>query len=109
MISCELFACCLLILYKLNPNFKKILKNIPQEKIVFGKLPAGVLLEAVGANGKSQDGIEISIKHANLFINKGGGTAKAFCELAKTYALKVKEKFNITLEPETQLINLPPI
>ncbi len=27
MISCELFACCLLILYKLNSNFKKIFKN----------------------------------------------------------------------------------
>ncbi|MDD5415480.1 MAG: UDP-N-acetylmuramate dehydrogenase [Candidatus Daviesbacteria bacterium] len=86
---------------------KDILDRIQPEKIVYGKLPAGVLLEAVRAKGKLLDGIEISPNHANLFINTGGGTAKAFCELAKQYAQKVKEKFGITLEPEVQLINLP--
>ncbi|MBI2330470.1 UDP-N-acetylmuramate dehydrogenase [Candidatus Daviesbacteria bacterium] len=85
------------------------LKNIPPDKIVYGKLPAGVLLEMVGANGQSLDGIEIASYHANLFINKGHGTAKAFYSLAKTYAQKVKEKFGITLEPEVQFINLPPL
>ncbi|MDO8576988.1 MAG: UDP-N-acetylmuramate dehydrogenase [Candidatus Daviesbacteria bacterium] len=88
---------------------QEVLKNIPQEKIVYGKLPAGALLEQVGAKGQKLDGVEISPIHANLFINKGNGTAKAFCELAKTYALKVKEKFGITLEPEVQMINLPPL
>lgn len=87
----------------------KILEKIPQDKIIYGKLPAGSLLEAVKAKGGSLDGIEISPNHANLFINRGGGTARAFCELAKMYALKVKEKFDITLEPEVQLINLPPL
>lgn len=87
----------------------EILKNIPQEKVVYGKLPAGTLLEMVGAKGQSSDGIEIAPYHANLFINTGAGTAAAFYKLAKTYALKVKEKFGITLEPEVQLINLPPL
>ncbi|MBI2196189.1 UDP-N-acetylmuramate dehydrogenase [Candidatus Daviesbacteria bacterium] len=87
----------------------EILKNIPQEKIVFGKLPAGALLEEVGAKGQKSDGIEIASYHANLFINQGTGTAKAFHNLAKIYAEKVKEKFGITLEPEVQLINLPPL
>ena len=88
---------------------KEILEKIPQEKIVYGKLPAGVLLETVGAKGQSIDGIQISPNHANLFINQGTGTAQAFYNLAKEYAQKVKEKFNITLEPEVQLINLPPL
>ncbi|OGE62853.1 UDP-N-acetylenolpyruvoylglucosamine reductase [Candidatus Daviesbacteria bacterium RIFCSPLOWO2_01_FULL_40_27] len=88
---------------------QEILKNIPQEKIVFGKLPAGALLEEVGAKGQKSDGIEIAPYHANLFINQGSGSAKAFYNLAKAYALKVKEKFGITLEPEVQLINLPPL
>lgn len=87
----------------------EILKNIPQEKIVYGKIPAGALLEEVGAKGQSLDGIEIAPYHANLFINNGGGTAKNFYKLAKTYALRVKEKFGITLIPEVQLINLPPL
>ena len=85
---------------------KEILKKIPQEKIVYGKLPAGSLLEEVGAKGDKLDGIEIASYHANLFINKGG-SAKAFYDLAQKYVKKVREKFGITLEPEVQLINLP--
>lgn len=88
---------------------KEILEKIPEEMIVYGKLPAGSLLEIVGAKGDSADGIEITDYHANLFVNKGSGTAKAFYNLAKKYALQVKEKFGITLEPEVQLINLPSI
>lgn len=84
----------------------EVLKNIPPEKIVHGKIPAGALLEEVGAKGQSLDGIEISSKHANLFINKGNGTAKSFIELAKQMRDKVKERFGITLESEVKLINL---
>lgn len=86
---------------------KEVLDKIPKEAIVYGKLPAGFLLESVGAKGDSLDGIYIADYHANLFINKGGGTAKVFYNLAKKYAQLVKEKFGITLEPEVQLINLP--
>ncbi|MBI3103591.1 UDP-N-acetylmuramate dehydrogenase [Candidatus Daviesbacteria bacterium] len=86
---------------------KKILDKIPSEKIVYGKLPAGALLEEVGAKGDSLDGIYIADYHANLFVNNGGGSAKAFYDLAKKYADKVYQKFGIKLEPEVQLINLP--
>ena len=88
---------------------KEILDKIPNEKIVFGKVPAGSLLEEVGAKGDKLGDIEIADYHANLFINKGSGTAKDFYELAKKYALLIKEKYGITLEPEVQLINLPSI
>ncbi len=85
------------------------LKNIPPDLIVYGKVPAGSLLEIVGAKGDSQGDIEIADYHANLFINKGNGNAKDFYDLAKKYKEKVKEKFGIDLEPEVQLINLPPL
>lgn len=88
---------------------KEILQKIPPEKITYGKISAGYLLESVGAQGQRLDGIEIADYHANLFINKGGGTAKAFYDLAKKYADKVYEKFGISLEPEVQLINLSPL
>ncbi|MBI3485586.1 UDP-N-acetylmuramate dehydrogenase [Candidatus Daviesbacteria bacterium] len=88
---------------------KEILQKIPPEKIVFGKIPAGALLEDVGAKGQKLGDIEIATYHANLFINKGDGKAADFYELAKTYYQKVKAKFGISLEPEVQLINLPPI
>lgn len=87
---------------------KEILNKV-SDKIIYGKLPAGSLLEEIGAKGQKLDGIEIASYHANLFINKGGGSAKAFYDLAKKYALLVKQKFAITLEPEVQLINLPPV
>ncbi len=83
-----------------------ILKKIPPEKIVYGKIPAGALLEMVGAKGDHKGSIEIAPYHANLFINNGGGNAKDFYTLAKKYFDKIKEKFGISLEPEVQLINL---
>lgn len=85
----------------------KVLEGIPAEKIVYGKIPAGTLLEMVEAKGDRLGQIEIAPYHANLFINRGGGTAKDFHALAKKYFDKVKEKFWIELEPEVQLINLP--
>ncbi|MDP3733412.1 MAG: UDP-N-acetylmuramate dehydrogenase [Candidatus Daviesbacteria bacterium] len=95
-----------LIASELSPD---VLKNIAPEKIVFGKVPAGALLEEVGAKGQKTDGIKIASYHANLFINNGTGEAKTFYNLAKAYAQKVREKFGISLEPEVQLINLPPL
>lgn len=86
---------------------KEILKKIPKEKIVYGKVPAGSLLEMVGAKGDKLGQIEIASNHANLFINKGEGKASDFYTLAKKWAQKVKDRFNISLEPEVQLIGLP--
>lgn len=87
----------------------EILQQIPPEKITFGKISAGYLLEVVGAKGQKLGGIQISPTHANLFINSGDGTAKEFWQLAQTYAQKVQEKFHISLEPEVQLMDLPPL
>ncbi|MBI4058716.1 UDP-N-acetylmuramate dehydrogenase [Candidatus Microgenomates bacterium] len=81
-----------------------ILDRIPADKIMFGKIPAGWLLEEVGAKGAREDGVEIATWHGNLFINSGGGTAADFVKLAKVYRQKVQEKFGIALEPEVQLI-----
>ena len=86
---------------KLSPE---MLKSIPAERVVFGKIPAGWLLEVVGAKGKRNGAVLISENHANLFINEGGATANEFVSLAKEYKKKVKEKFGIDLEPEVQLV-----
>ena len=80
------------------------LVKIPKEKIVYEKVPAGYLLEEVGAKGKKLGKILIADFHANLFINTGGGNPTDFYNLAKTYAEKVEEKFGIKLEPEVQLV-----
>lgn len=86
-----------------------ILTGLPEQFILYGKVSAGALLESVGAKGARKGNILIAPYHANLFINEGGGTAEDFYALAKTYSQKVFEKFGIRLEPEVQLINLPPL
>jgi UDP-N-acetylmuramate dehydrogenase len=83
---------------------RKTLKEIPKEKIIFNKIPAGYLLSRVGARGKRKGDIEIADYHGNLFFNKGEGKASDFYYLAKLYRDKVGKKFGIKLEPEVQLI-----
>ncbi len=82
---------------------------IPPEKILYGKVPAGFLLEDTGARGRHIGGIHVSPIHGNLFINSGEGSAAQFWQLAKSCWGKVKDKFDISLEPEVQLVNLPPL
>ncbi len=83
-------------------------KLIPANRDYYGKVPAWYFLDEVGAKGDSQGQIKIADFHGNLFMNEGGGTAKDFYKLAKKYYQLVKEKFGIELEPEVQMINLPP-
>ncbi len=86
-----------------------ILDTIPNLKDYYGKVPSWYFLEQVGAKGAHQGQVQIADFHANLFINLGGATAQDFYQLAKKYSDAVKQKFGITLEPEVQLINLPPL
>jgi len=86
---------------------KEIFKKIPKDKIIYGKVSAGGLLEMAGAKGDKLGQIEIADYHANLFVNKDHGKASDFYSLAQKYHQKVKDKFGITLEPEVQLIGLP--
>lgn len=86
-----------------------ILKTIPKEKIIHNKIPAGFILENVGAKNQQIGDVKVSKTHANLLINIGNGTSADFCALAKKLMKLVKEKYNIVLEPEVQLINLPPL
>lgn len=90
-----------IIASRLKPS---VLKSIPVDKITYGKIPAGYLMESVGAKGCQKGNIKIAEHHGNLIVNEGGGTAKDFKELADIYAKKVKEKFGIVLEPEVQLL-----
>lgn len=82
----------------------EILVNIPEDKIIYGKIPSGYLMEAVGANGARKGDVEVASYHGNLLLNVGDAKASDFFKLAKEYKQKVKEKFGIELEPEVQLV-----
>ncbi len=81
---------------------KKSLALVDKTKIIDGKIPAGWLLEQVGAKGMREGGIYIADFHGNLFVNDGKGTAADVKALARKLKKKVFEKFGIELEEEVR-------
>ncbi|MFQ5453567.1 MAG: UDP-N-acetylmuramate dehydrogenase [Candidatus Zixiibacteriota bacterium] len=75
-------------------------KNIPDTKEKFGKLPAGKLLEQIGAKNMSFGGASVYDKHANMIVNTGTATSKDIRALADKLKEKVYKKFGIILEEE---------
>jgi UDP-N-acetylmuramate dehydrogenase len=61
---------------------------------------AGRLIDAAGCKGMRTGDVEVSMKHANYFINKGKATRRDFIELMEKVMLRVKEHSGVVLEPE---------
>lgn len=76
------------------------LKLIDQGKIIEGKIPAGYLLEQVGAKGMRMGDVRIADFHGNLLINDGKATADDVRKIARILKQRVKNKFKIDLEEE---------
>ena len=72
------------------------------------KNPAGEqahkLLEKVGLRGKRMNGAEISAKHANFIVNRGGAMAADVLALMDLARERVKNHYGITLEPEIRIL-----
>ena len=67
-------------------------------------LSAGYLLENAGCKRLQVGGAQVSGEHANWLLNKGNATLEDVLELKKIMKERVKEKFNIDLRAEVQLI-----
>jgi UDP-N-acetylmuramate dehydrogenase len=65
---------------------------------------AGRLIEKVGLKGKRLNGAEISAKHANFIVNRGGATAADIAALMDMARERVQAQFGITLEPEIRVM-----
>ncbi len=65
---------------------------------------AGWLIEQAGCKGMSLGDAQVSEKHANFFMNKGRATASDILNLALKVHKMVKEKFEVELEPEVQIL-----
>ena len=65
---------------------------------------AGLVIEESGLKGTSVGGAQISPKHANFIINKGGATASDILSLIRLTQKTVAEKTGFFLEPEVRLI-----
>ena len=79
------------------PNCGSIFKN-PQGD------SAGRMIEAVGAKGLIFGGAKIWENHANFIINYKSGNSLDVLELMNTMHTKVKERYNIDLEPEIRFL-----
>lgn len=65
---------------------------------------AGRLIEEVGLKGHQIGAIQVSEKHANFLINRGGGKASEAMEMIRHIQKTVKEKRGIDLVPEVQFL-----
>ena len=64
---------------------------------------AGRLIEAAGLKGRRVGGIEVSNKHANFFVNMGGGTAQDVLALVELAEREVLTKFGVRLTREFEI------
>ncbi|NOZ26128.1 MAG: UDP-N-acetylmuramate dehydrogenase [Nitrospirae bacterium] len=73
-----------------------VFKNPPADS-------AARLIDEAGYKGMRSGGIEISRKHANFFINRGGGTAVDFLALMDTVVEGIARTYGVVLEPEIRI------
>ena len=65
---------------------------------------AGRLVEKAGLKGKRIGAAEISAKHANFIVNRGGATAADILALMDLALERVQTRFGIKLEPEIRIV-----
>lgn len=93
--------------------FKKIQTKFPDIKYFPGsrpdliKIPAGWLIEQAGFKGKRFGRVGMYEKQALILINYGGATPAEILVQVKRVIDGVKKRFDLTLEPEVNII--PPL
>ncbi|MCH4184893.1 MAG: UDP-N-acetylmuramate dehydrogenase [Eggerthellaceae bacterium] len=65
---------------------------------------SGALIENVGMKGVTCGGAQVSEKHANFIVNKGGATADDIVSLIQKIQSKVKQAYGIELQPEVRFL-----
>ncbi|MCX4254893.1 MAG: UDP-N-acetylmuramate dehydrogenase [Bacilli bacterium] len=66
---------------------------------------AGRLIEQVGLKGKTLGGAQISLKHANFIVNTGSATSNDIKNLIELVQKEVKDKFDIDLIVEQEILD----
>ena len=68
------------------------------------KIPAAWLIEQCGWKGKTLGGAQVWSKQPLVIVNANNATAQDIIDLAAAVSASVKEKFNITINPEVNYI-----
>ncbi len=82
------------------PNCGSVFKNPPGDF-------AARLIEQAGLKGRRCGGAQVSEKHANFIVNRGGATAAEVLDLIDLIQRTVYDRSQIRLEPEVQLLGGP--
>jgi len=81
--------------------------SYPSAGCIFKNPPyysAGYLIQNTGCLGMRVGDAQVSFQHGNFIINKGRAKARDIIQLIERIKKRVKEKFNIALEPEVEII-----
>ena len=84
---------------KTRKIFLDVIKNDP-----FPVIPAAAIIAKAGLKGVKIGKAQVSPKHPNFIINLGEAKAEDVRRLIKLIQQKVKNKFDIVLEPEIQFL-----
>lgn len=87
-------------------NIQNEYENVPnylQEDGTY-KIAAGWLIEQCGWKGKKIENYGVHDKQALVLVNYGGATGQQIYQLSDDIINSVKEKFNVTLEREVNII-----
>ena len=88
-------------------QLKESFPNIPNYPSTDGmkKLAAGWLIEQAGWKGKNFGNYGVHEKQALVLVNYGGSTGKEVYDLSTEIILDIKNKFNVVLEREVNIID----
>lgn len=81
----------------LEPNAGSVFRNPAGQY-------AGKLLEECGLKGRRIGGAEVSLRHANVVVNRGGATARDVLSLMDLMRREVGARFGVELEPEVEVV-----
>ncbi|MCC7160455.1 UDP-N-acetylmuramate dehydrogenase [Candidatus Nomurabacteria bacterium] len=86
---------------KLQENYKDI-PFFKEEGTI--KIPAGWLIEQCGWKGKRVGRVGVHDKQALVLVNHGGATGEEIMNLANEIIASVKDKFDLVLSPEVNIV-----
>jgi UDP-N-acetylmuramate dehydrogenase len=78
-----------------HPNFGSVFRNPPGDH-------AGRLIEASGLKGLRVGGAEVSPRHANFIVNRGGARAQDVRRLIEQVCSEVENRFSVRLQTEVR-------
>ncbi|MFA6321499.1 MAG: UDP-N-acetylmuramate--L-alanine ligase [Candidatus Omnitrophota bacterium] len=93
----------------LKMKMEKQVLDIPSAGCMFKNPPdsqftCGQMIDMLGLKGVCVGGAEISPRHANFIVNKGGATCEDVLNLAEMVRGRIKDNYDIDLEMEVKVV-----